>query len=419
MIGIWLFKKQQELVAAARQPRRQWSYVWCMLGGMALVLTAQLILHPPRAGEVTTKLREPDVQGDVPAWGVLKEKTLMLERPVEAFSQYSASRIEWHFANTSPAQVRALLDSCGLAPAHLAALRDESRWEISATDVVILPPLAVVRDMAALPRQRLYEALARTPENPAQRFPFVFRGAFDEWMAGSTLPAGRIEEIRQTIYRKGDVSIFADLPYFQLAAPSNEVLKLARVVSRVPTVLLGLELNEYSDLQDLRRYWMAGTGGADLNPLLASLARVPGGTTVSVNALLPPFARLLLYSYPRERADFPSRANCVWSSMNFFNERPDNHFVEEHYTDQVLQTQYHSVPKTSALGDIIMLYRPGSNGGIDMIHMCVFVADDVVFTKNGGDVYQPWVLMRLPDVQALFANEPVIKTTVFRRNHHS
>ena len=419
MFGIWLFKKQQELTAAARPPQRRWSYVWCVLGGMALTLAAQLIIHPPATRATTARFHEPDALVDVPAWGMLKEKTLLLERPVEAFSRSSASRIEWHFANTSPAQFRELLDSCGLAPAHLAALRDESNWLISATNVVILPPLTVVRDMAALPRQRLYEALARTPENLAQRFPFVFRGAFDEWMAGSSLPAGRIEEIRQTIYRKGDVSIFADLPYFQLTAPSNEVVELARVVSRVPTVLLGVELNEYSDLQDLRRYWMAGNGGADLNPLLASLARVPGGSTISINALLPPFARLLLYSYPRERVDFPSRANCVWSSMNFFNAHPDNHFVEERYTDQVLQTQYHSVPKASALGDVIMLYRPALDGSIDMIHMCVFVADDVVFTKNGGDVYQPWVLMRLPDVQALFANEPVIKSTVFRRNHRS
>jgi hypothetical protein len=146
---------------------------------------------------------------------------------------------------------------------------------------------------------------------------------------------------------------------------------------------------------------------------------VPGGTTVSVTTLLPPFAQLLLYSYPRERADFPSRANCVWSSMNFFHDRPDNHYVEEHYTDQVLQTQYHSVPKASALGDVIMLYRPGPGGSMEMIHMCVFIADDVVFTKNGGDVYQPWVLMRLPDVEALFANEPLLKTAVFRRNHRS
>ena len=419
MFGTKYFSKRPAPIAGTRSIRRLWPYAGCLLAGMALVLISQVIIRPRHLETEELSYYAPQIPLEVPAWGMLKQKTLMLERPAEIFTRYPATRIEWRFADTTPAQVLELLGSLGLASTHLAALQDKSNWEISTTSVLIHPPMTVVRDMDALPRQRLYEALARTPENLAQRFPYVFRGTFEEWMAGSKLPAHRIEEIRRTIFKKGDVSIFADLPYFQLTAPSNEVFELNRIVSRVPTIIMGLALNEYSDLPDLRRYWLAGNGNADLNPLLASMSRVPGGSTINVNALLPPFARLLLNSYPQQRADFPDNANCVWSSMNFFSQRPDNHFVEERYTDHVLQTQYHPVPKASALGDIIMLYRPQSDGGMGMIHMCVFVADDVVFTKNGGDVYQPWVLMRLPDVQALFVNEPIIKTTVFRRNHRS
>jgi hypothetical protein len=390
-----------------------------VVAGMALMLAGRGLFQPNAEKPMAPQVRAPDARASLPPWGSLKEKTLLLERPDEVLSRYTTSRLEWHFANATPGQVSELLASAGLTRAQLDALRNPSLWEVSATNVILRPPLAVVGSMEVEPRRRLYELLARTPQNLAQRFPYVFRGDFSEWMAGARLPAGLIEQVRKTIYQKGDVSIFADLPYFQIVAGTNDALELGRIVSRTPTVLLGLEVNDYTDLHDLRRYWLTEPGGADFHPLLSSMSRVPGGTIVGVSTLLPPFAQLLLNSYPRPRSDFPDSPNCVWSSMNFFNARPDNRFVEERYTDQVLQTQYHSVPKANALGDIIMLYRPAPGPGMEMVHMCVFIANDVVFTKNGGDVFQPWVLMKVADVQALFVNEPVLKTAVFRRNHRS
>jgi hypothetical protein len=136
---------------------------------------------------------------------------------------------------------------------------------------------------------------------------------------------------------------------------------------------------------------------------------------LNISALLPPLPRQLLYRYPQPSADIPRNADCVWTSMNFFNALPDNRFVDEQFTSQTLQAQYRIVPKADALGDIIMLHKPSTNGLSTLIHMCVQIADDVVFTKNGGDIYQPWVLMHLEDVRALFSYEPVIDTTVFRR----
>ena len=32
------------------------------------------------------------------------------------------------------------------------------------------------------------------------------------------------------------------------------------------------------------------------------------------------------------------------------------------------------------------------------IHVCVYIAENFVFTKNGVNPGQPWVLMRLPDI---------------------
>jgi hypothetical protein len=32
------------------------------------------------------------------------------------------------------------------------------------------------------------------------------------------------------------------------------------------------------------------------------------------------------------------------------------------------------------------------------LHMCVHIADEVVFTKNGANPQQPWILMKLPEM---------------------
>jgi len=42
------------------------------------------------------------------------------------------------------------------------------------------------------------------------------------------------------------------------------------------------------------------------------------------------------------------------------------------------------------------------------------LADDVVFTKNGGDYMQPWVLMKIPDMLAYYNAKEPAQVTVYR-----
>jgi hypothetical protein len=348
-------------------------------------------------------------------WGTLTETTIMLDRPLAAFERERPAEIRWSFPTTSATELRNIIQSAGLREKQQARLLDESRWQVASNAIVVRPPMDLVRDMAALPRQRLYTILARHAENPSQQFPFVFRGEFDDWVGGCNVSEKLLREMRRMVFKKGNTLVFSDMDYFQMTAPSNEVHALSRQLSRVPTLLLTLRLDEHSDLQSLMRYWVLPERRSEIEPLLKSLALVHGGASVDVEMFIPPLADSLLYSYPHGQVGFPVQPNCVWSSMNFFNAEPDNRFLEERFTGEILNSQYRVVPKADALGDIVMLYKPGPDGGMDMIHMCVHIVDDVVFTKNGGNIYAPWVLMRMPDVAALFAPQPNLQTAVFRR----
>ena len=49
-------------------------------------------------------------------------------------------------------------------------------------------------------------------------------------------------------------------------------------------------------------------------------------------------------------------------------------------------------------GDMLMLFGPND----EALHLCVYVADDFVFTKNGVNPAAPWVIMRLEDVLVVY-----------------
>jgi hypothetical protein len=47
----------------------------------------------------------------------------------------------------------------------------------------------------------------------------------------------------------------------------------------------------------------------------------------------------------------------------------------------------------------------------------VYVADDIVFTKNGSSQVMPWMLMDLADVIAFYPSEPPLVVRSFRRKN--
>ena len=49
------------------------------------------------------------------------------------------------------------------------------------------------------------------------------------------------------------------------------------------------------------------------------------------------------------------------------------------------------------------------------MHACVFIADDVYYTKNGTDPNQPWVLMRMKDMMTQYASGQPQEWRVYRR----
>jgi hypothetical protein len=77
-----------------------------------------------------------------------------------------------------------------------------------------------------------------------------------------------------------------------------------------------------------------------------------------------------------------------------------------------LQNEYVTIQdRPAAFGDVMLL----RDAKTEPLHMCVYIADDIVFTKNGAHYFQPWALMRYADVLARYPDAIASQTQLFRR----
>ena len=151
-------------------------------------------------------------------------------------------------------------------------------------------------------------------------------------------------------------------------------------------------MSSAADTEAAVAYWGQGRRNEQVRPLLEALTREGANQSMDVTPLLPPLAQKHLYTYPHDgRGKF---LDCRWTALNFLADVPDDRFLQDDEIFRTLQDDYASVPEHFALGDIILL----RNRAGQVIHMCNYVADNIVFTKNGGDPSQPWMLSTLHDV---------------------
>ena len=218
--------------------------------------------------------------------------------------------------------------------------------------------------------------------------------------------------VRNLCYTNEGLMSFCDLGVASAKLKPSEFDGLIRVLYAVPTVRLRLRVKPDSNIDQLVAYW--GKGGREhrVRPMLESLARLPGGDSVSIAFLLPGAARLRLYTFPDVARDGrEAREDCFYTAMNFFNKYSDDRFFDKSNSRQAFQNDYTLVKDQPTFGDLVTVI----NGQGDALHIAVYIAEDVVFTKNGINVLQPWVLMRMDDMMSYFPSPEPLQIAILRK----
>jgi hypothetical protein len=322
-------------------------------------------------------------------------------------------RPAWFFGNLSEAEVTRFFQSCALEAEETSLILDKHHWQISSNSCVIVPAEQLIWSLNPVGRQQIYSLLAHDPRNYSQRFPFRFPlNGFETKFKDSGLSTSRLEKIKTLTYTNAGTLCFADLSSARGYLDSAEFNRLVETLCSVPAYILRLHLDADSNLDEVIRYW--GRGGREklIAPLLSSIARVPGGSAINVSYLLPTFARLRVYTYPLDwEADRADQQDCVFSALNFFNDLPNTNLFDRAEQARVLRIDYAPVKGEPVLGDLVTLV----NADKEIFHACVYITEGFVFTKNGNNPAQPWVLMKLADMLSMYETLEKPKSIVYLR----
>lgn len=353
----------------------------------------------------------------VPPWGEIVFKDIRLEQPEEylAFELENAQVPPWIFEGLTPDKVRALMASCGVAQQQIDRALSPAMMTVSGSRTTVNVDGDLTLDISSAARSRLYSVLGHNPANQNMRFPLTYSGTFfEECFATNKVSPAITDMVKKLLYARGKLQCFSDYQVVLQRIPDRaERLRFLQAISSQPAVLARVRIRPETDIDKLLGYW-AWPGGVrfkDVRPLLDSLKQVPEGGTISLMYLLPQFARQRLYTFPLPSKSGDPAVDCHWSTMNFFNEIPDDHFTDPVYTVKYLNENYYQVAEANVYGDVILFLDGDSNNAI---HSAIYLADDIVFTKNGNNMAQPWMLMHLKDLMSKYESDGPARTVIYR-----
>jgi hypothetical protein len=332
------------------------------------------------------------------AWGQLFTTPIVISPPAEYISRHwgAPAPPQWHFPGLTPEQLDSHLASFGLTRDDIARLRAGARPEPAIRGLVITPDPDLVRRLDPGVRARLYPHLGRNGLNGAQLSAYRYFGeSLTEWLPDGLISPETRELIAPLIYRRQGFMYFADMELVrsQISDP-GELQRVAKALLRQSTVLVRLRIPDPSQLGAIAEYWGRGGRRVDVRPLLESIVGAGPDRFIDVTHLLPSLARDHLYRYPKVTvADLerPLLANCLWTALNFFRVTPDDRFLDENVALQHLKENYYVVHDNVQLGDVVAFI----DGEGNVFHVAVYVADDLVFGKNGTSRLAPWTILSL------------------------
>jgi hypothetical protein len=355
-------------------------------------------------------------------WGRLTVTPIIVSPPLEYvdddWGRDGDQPYQWFFPGTSPDVLRAFLSSTGLTAEQVARLESAARPDERIRGLALPPDLALLRSLDPQVRARLYMQLARTHLNSDQANSFRFFGtSVEAWLGGAAMAPATRQLVEPLIYRDGDIMHFADAAIVRAEIQDDEERRrLAKALLRQPTMLVRLSVNRSSEIGALASYWGRGGRSTDVRPLLESVVGAGDDGEIDIVHLLPSFARNRLYRYPRlTTADLnkPALANCLWTSLNFFNTDPDDKYLDVNAALASLRNDYHIVEGAYQLGDVVALLDAEG----DLYHVVVYLADDLVFTKNGTSPVSPWTIMPLQRVIDYYRNQSQNPRLIYHRRN--
>lgn len=326
----------------------------------------------------------------------------------------------WIFPNARYSDVERLLEATGM-PANLQAeLMEPEVLVQNPQGMEMLPAAKTLLALPAGPRKKLYQALLQHPENRGQ-LTFIHKDTLGDRFGKSHSGEHTLMLFKQLCCEHGDYLVFSGLSVVLAQLPTYEEKRdFMRGLTCQRTLTMRILINKGMDINALANYWGKGIKGTDVRTIFESIADSPSGGTLGIINVLPPLpsSQMFVYPMPDNPLNGPAPVrDCHWTSFNFFQSVADQQLSDPVYFMQKLKEDYAPAAGDPRYGDIALFSKP--SGGV--VHSAVYLADDILYTKNGATFTYPWMLETLTDLlkQYSFQVEPDEKLVVsyFRLKH--
>jgi len=332
-------------------------------------------------------------------WGDIRYSQIVLEPPDNFLTVMAlkSEKTKWVFVNRTSESLVEFIENAHLTEQQKNLFFRRSRHVHTANGITVYPDKELVLGLSRQSRNIIYNELGRYEANFSYMNPFVLDPQeVDSWLAESGLSPDIQAMLRKLFFNCGSKIGFIDL-YLILPEMGTleERIHFCRLLCRTVSLLPKLYITENSDIDQIARYWTKNGNAKDIRPILHSLAQIPGGGALDIAHLLPPLMRKLIYTHPNPaEINLKTVPDCHWTALNFFSLNPLNIYSPNNTNRLDINENYYLVEGKPVFGDIIMLVKPDST----LLHSCNYIADNLVLTKNGLSLTQPWIISKLEDV---------------------
>lgn len=338
-------------------------------------------------------------------WGDLEYYYIYLEAPDSALEDLLRPdpMPRWSFSGGTDAKLRALFETAKLSSALQDYLLNPKRRILEDDVLTVFPPLPDLVAMTSEQRTIIYRELAKSELNRLHASPiYIAGGDAGAWLGQSRLRPELSEAVKKMTYMRGDMLCFSDVAaVLAMVESEKEAKDLMKTLSRTRSLVLQLNVKAGSDFRQTIRYWSGNRQNERIESIILPAAEAEDVKRLDCVHLLPPLPRRYLYSYPSEELPVSSRMpDCIWTSLNFFSATPLNYHMDGQVLRKQLIEDYEIVNPPYSFGDVLMFSSPDGSA----LHLCVYLADDIVYTKNGESRACPWILMKIGELRSLYSS---------------
>ncbi len=393
--------------------------------GVSSVALILLTLPPSAAGQLGApiSLAQSGVSkqvGTLGPWGSLVRVPIFLEAPTSMVEAYPLpnSAPRWSFPKEDAPRLGALFTTLGLSASVVQTLTSPNIQIREGGWVHIFPPASVVESISPQIRSTLYIHLGKFSINEFHQDPvLILSDTIDEWYRSSRLRPEIVAKIKELAYRRGETWAFSDLPILlNYSENETEARAIFKAFTRTRTYLIKLLVTANLDVAKLRDYWSIGGRSfrlKALEPLLASIQETGENVELDISHIIPALPRKLIYNYPGPQSAAKGiMPDCHWTSLNFFNYEPHEYLLDPRLATNRVLEDYVPVSPPYTYGDILFFLRTADG---DAFHSCLYLADDLVFTKNGRNQLSPWIVSTIEDVSRVYLSITDGRIQAYRR----